>query len=224
MTGLLTDRAWLWRVILEAARRWRESETTTERTAGRECICGTSEHAADGCRTLGRGTVRPGPGSRSDSSLPDNYYTGDYYTLQLLQTIIIVIIIIAPWTTTTQATTTLCNYDKLSSSLTSSSHPGQLLHRQLLHSATTTNYHHRYHHHRTPYNYYYTGNYYTLQLLHIVDQISLGRASDQIPLIAGDVLIYVHWSVRREANVQLEAVVSPRSELHVTRLHRQFNN
>ena len=52
----------------------------------------------------------------------------------------------------------------------------------------------------------------------VILKIFLSRRVDQIPLIARNVLIHVHRSVRRKSDVQLETVISPGAELHVTAL------
>jgi len=49
----------------------------------------------------------------------------------------------------------------------------------------------------------------------IVDDVFLGRPCDQVPLIAVNVTANVDRIIVCEADVELEAVVGPRSELHV---------
>ena len=52
----------------------------------------------------------------------------------------------------------------------------------------------------------------------VVDEVSLGRVSDEGPLVARNVSVDIDGSICGEADVQLETVVSPRSELHVATL------
>ena len=49
----------------------------------------------------------------------------------------------------------------------------------------------------------------------VVDDVFLGRPCDQVPLIAVSVTANVDRIIVCEADVELEAVVGPRSELHV---------